>query len=1033
MPILPSRSVLWLLPAAFAAASLAAEPPTAASAPIDPAAAAQAAEVWKAAGRDRGLCVQLAGDHKLAAALHGQGRWLVALYSPDAAAVAAARQYLQPLGVYGPVSAERVSLAELPPAENLANLVVIDDPARAAKAGISAAEVIRVLAPNGAALVRSGPGADELAKALKAAGGTEPAASGGWLRVTKPRPAAHDDWTHQGYAADNCRVSRDKAVGPPERLQWLAGPVFPVAGDYYYALILSAGGRNFYVLSTSQSTLPTFAGPAVADDPAAGLPQAKAAGTWLLARDAHNGLPLWRRPFDGSAGTTMADGSRLYAMVGGTAAAIDAETGKVVASYGKAEFNIHYSRFMLKDGLLVMPGGKDMRAVDVRTGKDAWKAPLPAKAQVLVEGSLVIVFDPQAKSLAALELATGKEAWKSDGSAWVKGKDRLLFGREGLLVFDAEADKAKHVAGVATKDGKLLWTYQYEMPAGFARWTVLYAGGLVWVQKWMVPGGNNQQWEGLDPVTGKSTRTLTAGRTSQYGCHPEIATDRHVVFNRPADFMSLADGSVSRFRSSRPACQYGATLANGLFYSAPNVCLCVQGVIHGFVGLAPAAADGKPKGEPKPESRLETGPAFGKAGDAAAPAGSDWPTFRHDPARSSSTAGEKFPPKLKVLWKTPVAGSRAPSLLADDASGNWTGGEPLTAPTVAGGRVFVALPDRHQVVALDAAGGKPVWSATVGGRTDVPPTIHGGLALVGARDGWVYALGASDGQLAWRFRAAPEERRVVAFGQLESAWPVVGGVLVRDNLAYACSGRSSESDGGTGVCCLEPASGKLLWETRPPGDGKVFVGLADLLVADGRCVSVGGSTHFRADPKTGKVLGREIVDGVRAGTTNGQYYGYIGSASTLLDRSWHYSGSGNVFGRFQTQWRDGLTGQLAVCDKTRVVAAQRKTVNKQMVSGIVAQNRPAKPGEKVAPLWSVDLPAAQGAEALVIAGECLLVGTASLDRKAGAVLVLSMKDGAKLGECELPGAVAAEGLAVVGESVYVTTWSGDALRLGPAE
>jgi outer membrane protein assembly factor BamB len=519
-----------------------------------------------------------------------------------------------------------------------------------------------------------------------------------------------------------------------------------------------------------------------------------------------------------------------------------------------------------------------------------------------------------------------------------------------------------------------------------------------------------------------------------YACHPDIATDRHVIFNRPADFMAWADGKVSRFRASRPACRHGATLGNGLFYSAPNICLCVQGVIHGYVGLAPApAASDQPKAEVPAGERLETGPAFGKAGDGAAPAAGDWPTFRFDPSRSAAAGAEKFSPKLKVLWTAPVAGARpaGPSLLADEAAANWTGGEPLTAPTVAGGRVFVALPDRHALAALDAATGRPAWSATLGGRTDVPPTIHGGLCLTAARDGWVYALGAADGKLAWRYRAAPEERRIVAFGQVESPWPAVGGVLVRDGLAYACFGRSSESDGGAGVCCLEPAAGKLLWETRPPNDAKGFVGLADLLVADGKAVSCGGSTHFRLDPKTGKLLGREILDAVRAGTTNGQYHGYIGSAATLLDRSWHSSGVTKVEGRFQTQWKDGLTGQLVIFDKTRAVASQLRMADKQIAGVIVAQNRAAKVTDKTEPLWKFDLPAGQRAVALAIAGEHLMAGVASADRKQGRLLVLSMKDGAKLAEHDLPAAPAAEGLAVAGGSVYVSTWTGEVLCLAP--
>ena len=40
------------------------------------------------------------------------------------------------------------------------------------------------------------------------------------------------------------------------------------------------------------------------------------------------------------------------------------------------------------------------------------------------------------------------------------------------------------------------------------------------------------------------------------------------------------------------------------------------------------------------------------------------------------------------------------------------------------------------------------------------------------------ACGPPTAQLAWRFRAAPVDRRMMAYEQLESAWPVSGSVLV---------------------------------------------------------------------------------------------------------------------------------------------------------------------------------------------------------------------------------------------------------------
>jgi outer membrane protein assembly factor BamB len=52
---------------------------------------------------------------------------------------------------------------------------------------------------------------------------------------------------------------------------------------------------------------------------------------------------------------------------------------------------------------------------------------------------------------------------------------------------------------------------------------------------------------------------------------------------------------------------------------------------------------------------------------------------------------------------------------------------------------------------------------------DSPPTIYKGLALFGSADGYFYCLRLADGALVWRFRAAPLDRRTVAFGQVESS------------------------------------------------------------------------------------------------------------------------------------------------------------------------------------------------------------------------------------------------------------------------
>src|SRR5204863_6566896 len=132
----------------------------------------------------------------------------------------------------------------------------------------------------------------------------------------------------------------------------------------------------------------------------------------------------------------------------------------------------------------------------------------------------------------------------------------------------------------------------------------------------------------------------------------------------------------------------------------------------------------------------------------------------------------------------------------------------LTPPVAAGGSVFVAAPDVHRVMALDAKTGKLIWTYTADGRLDGPPTIYQDLCLFGAHDGWVYALRASDGVLAWRPRVAPREGRIMAYGQLESPWPVVSSILVDGGLAYVAAGRHPTADGGVRVLALRPRTGE---------------------------------------------------------------------------------------------------------------------------------------------------------------------------------------------------------------------------------
>ena len=202
---------------------------------------------------------------------------------------------------------------------------------------------------------------------------------------------------------------------------------------------------------------------------------------------------------------------------------------------------------------------------------------------------------------------------------------------------------------------------------------------------------------------------------------------------------------------------------------------------------------------------------------------------------------------------------------------------PVGPPVAAGGLVYATRPDAHQVVALDVQSGKIRWTFTANGRVDTAATIHRGLCLFGCKSGWVYALRADDGGLVWRLRAAPVDERIVAYGQLESPWPVPGSVLVVDDVAYFAAGRQALADGGILVFAVEPATGGVRWVQRlgrvPQND--FYAGTAldfdnfDLLHREGDAVAM---SRWLFDRASGKMICRERSGFARLATGGGAVF-----------------------------------------------------------------------------------------------------------------------------------------------------------------
>jgi outer membrane protein assembly factor BamB len=464
--------------------------------------------------------------------------------------------------------------------------------------------------------------------------------------------------------------------------------------------------------------------------------------------------------------------------------------------------------------------------VDTATGAERWSHEAPHVAvETLCAGFGKVCFFDYEK-LVCLDAETGEPAWthpfdltKATSAKKVDGKQKrghYSLSRSGgvgqLLLWDGKAfflgarvaDRGGFCLDLA--DGSQLWHEKRVGPSGgFGHPTgVRIIDGVIW----------NDHPSGYNAKTGAGIGDLAprpySGTHSR--CHRGVATEKYIMgIAFGIEFYDIAEKKlVSDDRWLRSTCALGYLPANGLLYHTPDPCACWLGArirgYHAFAPEAPALDYDKVDGA----ARLEKGPAYGAAAQAAVAGGEggDWPTYRHDALRSGG-ASSAVGAELKVLWTADLGSPY------DVAGHNVVSG--LTPPVAAGGRVYVTRKDASEVVCLDQTTGEVAWRYLPGSYVDSPPTIVGGLCVFGCADGYVYCLRAEDGALAWRFRAAPADVLVLREGRPASKWPVWGSVLVKDGAVYCTAGESSFVDGGIQVLKLDPATGRVLAHARAEG------------------------------------------------------------------------------------------------------------------------------------------------------------------------------------------------------------------------
>jgi len=887
----------------------------------------QAKRILDQSGIKGGLIVHIGcGDGKLTAALGAEDSFMVHGLDADVRSVEKAREYIGSLGIYGRISIDKLSSKELPYIDNLVNLVVVEKGEQ-----VASDEILRVLAPGGVAMVTKGDG---------------------WTRISKPRPEEMDEWTHYFHDPSNNPVAHDDLVGPPRRYQWIGSPRWSRHHDHMASMsaLVSAGGRLFYIMDEGSRV-------------SIQLP-----AKWsLIARDAFNGTILWKRPIPTwnthkwplKSGPTqltrrlVAVGDRVYVTLAldGPVTILDAATGETIQT---CEGTANTEELIVSDGVIfamvndapskwpqyrqefaytwdnTSHANKDWAwtetprricAIDAGTGRMLWKAVAPVAPMTLsVDAKRVYFHDGQ--KLIGLDRRNGEQLWKSEP---IGRREQMLtcFGPrltawKDVVVF-AGGDRS--MTAVSAETGRKLWSANHPRSGHQSPEDLMVVGDLVFSGAIAV-NQDSGIFKGLDPHTGEVKKEFPPDVDIywfHHRCYPAKATDKFLLTSRTGiEFIDYEKESWLTNHWVRGGCIYGIMPCNGLVYAPPHSCGCyLQSKLCGFNALAPQAMSRAiPKNVPD-EGRLERGPAYDKIDDDSAASENDWPTYRSDAARSGYTK-EAIPTELKSAWQADLGGR-------------------LTSVVVAGGKVFVASIDTHAVHALDAASGKRLWSYTTGGRVDSPPTIWNGRVLFGSADGWVYCLRASDGKLAWRFRAAPVDLRINAYEQLESLWPVSGSVLVQDGVLSCVAGRSMFLDGGIRMLQLDPKTGRKLAEQilddRDPQTGENLqshvnrlimpVALPDILSSDGR------SIYMRGQQFDLKGIRRQIAplgpdEQVGEGT---HLFCQIG----FLDDSWFFRsywlygrGMGGGYGSWFQAGRNAPSGRIMVFDEDRVYGFARK-------------------------------------------------------------------------------------------------------------
>jgi len=392
----------------------------------------------------------------------------------------------------------------------------------------------------------------------------------------------------------------------------------------------------------------------------------------------------------------------------------------------------------------------------------------------------------------------------------------------------------------------------------------------------------------------------------------------------------------------------------------------------------------------------------------ASAAAEDWPTYRHDAARSGITS-ERVSPPLSQCWvfqprhaPQPAWGDPKPGPVEDILELRRVHFDDVFQPVVADGAVYFGSSANNKVYCLDAATGKIRWTRITGGPVRLAPMVSGGRVFVGSDDGYAYCLDAKDGSLVWEFRAAPEDRRVLGHGKMISLWPLRTGVLVDDGVAYFSAGIFPAE--GVFLYAVDAVDGSEIWRNDTGGEEpQSKISPQGYLLASQSSVYVpmGRVSPAKFDRRTGRL---DVQSPFFGKTVGGTY--------ALLAGNEVYTGTEEIVG-----YRTGTRDRFATFAGRKMVVTDEVAYLAGNTELRAMDRKDSKSVRWKLPCYCPD--------ALILADDVLFAGGDTQ------VIAVDVSNGKQLWEAKVDRKV--KGLAAADGRLLVSTESGKIYCFGPSD